>query len=372
MNKQLVFYLTIALAAITIIVRAISQGPLVSPNTQNQTPKAEVRRAILYCATDLGTLGGTESEAYRINDLGQVVGSSLTPQGYRHAFLWDKTTGMQLLPVGATFDGKDSYPGGINNLGQVTGYVDDEQFDGVALLWDKTRTTRYWSDRLLFDINDAGQIVGQFNGRATLWNDLNNAQNLGSLNKKGEAKAARINNVGQVIGNSDSCQKWPCGGHGFLWDKETGMTDLGTLGSNNSWAYGINDLGQVVGSSTVRGGFYGERRAFLWDKIRGMQNLGTFDDKDSYAISINNSGQVVGQVVIYVEDEQVEVVAFLWDKSRGMQDLNNLIDPRAGWKLARANDINEKGWIVGRGFLNGNKRAFLLTPLKGDRTSQKP
>ena len=55
-------------------------------------------------------------------------------------------------------------------------------------------------------------------------------------------------------------------------------------------------------------------------------------------------------------------VAFLWDKTYRLQDLNNLIDPKAGWRLVRAEDINENGWIVGTGWFNGNRRAFLLTP----------
>ena len=38
--------------------------------------------------------------------------------------------------------------------------------------------------------------------------------------------------------------------HAFLWTRETGMQDLGTVGSDpNSIAIGINDAGQIVGSS---------------------------------------------------------------------------------------------------------------------------
>src|SRR5256885_15019294 len=42
--------------------------------------------------TDLGTLGGSSSSGYGINDAGQVTGESLTASGERHAFLWDKGT----------------------------------------------------------------------------------------------------------------------------------------------------------------------------------------------------------------------------------------------------------------------------------------
>jgi hypothetical protein len=46
-----------------------------------------------------------------------------------------------------------------------------------------------------------------------------------------------------------------------------------------------------------------------------------------------------------------------------MVDLNGLIDPASGWTLAAARDINDSGWIVGTGTLNGQARAFLLTPV---------
>lgn len=38
--------------------------------------------------------------------------------------------------------------------------------------------------------------------------------------------------------------------HAFIWDKTTGMQDLGTLpGGTISYAYGINKYGQIVGEN---------------------------------------------------------------------------------------------------------------------------
>jgi probable HAF family extracellular repeat protein len=39
---------------------------------------------------DLGTLGGTQSEAVAINPAGQVVGNAMTSTGEVHATLWTR------------------------------------------------------------------------------------------------------------------------------------------------------------------------------------------------------------------------------------------------------------------------------------------
>ena len=41
--------------------------------------------------------------------------------------------------------------------------------------------------------------------------------------------------------------------HAFLWNKVTGMIELGTLGGSQSDAFGLNGSGQVVGISSTTG-----------------------------------------------------------------------------------------------------------------------
>ena len=67
--------------------------------------------------TDLGTLGGTLSEAYGINDNGQVVGWSLTSNGSGRAFLDSNGTMTDL----GTVDGIASTATAVNANGQIAG-----------------------------------------------------------------------------------------------------------------------------------------------------------------------------------------------------------------------------------------------------------
>ena len=68
---------------------------------------------------DLGTLGGTYSSAFAINERGQVVGDSTTDpnSGETHAFLWQRGTMTNLGTLGGSF----SQALAINERGQVMG-----------------------------------------------------------------------------------------------------------------------------------------------------------------------------------------------------------------------------------------------------------
>ena len=67
---------------------------------------------------DLGTLGGTTSTAYGINDSSQIVGDARTAEASLHAFLY---TGGVMHDLG-TLGGTASNGYGINELGQIVGW----------------------------------------------------------------------------------------------------------------------------------------------------------------------------------------------------------------------------------------------------------
>lgn len=134
----------------------------------------EETRAFLFSAgtmQDLGTLGGISSEAYALNSKGTVVGMSELTQGDRHAFVFQNGM-MQDL---GTLGGQNSTALGINDDGLIVGNSDTELMEPAAALnvqgmwFDLNAVTlnlNEWRLIQAVSINQAGQIavVGTNNG----------------------------------------------------------------------------------------------------------------------------------------------------------------------------------------------------------------
>jgi probable HAF family extracellular repeat protein len=322
--------------------------------------------------TALGTLGGTSSWAYGINNNGQIVGSSHTAtgsafSGLHHAFLYSggKMTDLGTLPGGSTYRYLAT---GINNNGKIVGYsyTDTSAQQRGFLYSDGVMTDlgtlggRYTYAN---GINNNGQIVGYSetatgNVRAFLYFE-GEMKDLGTLfGTNGgpfSSRAHAINDSGQVVGRA----LLSGAEHAFLYSGNT-MKDLGTLGGNNSYAWGINNNGQIVGSAEIATGVV---HAFLYSGDT-MIDLGALPGLPySRATGINNNGQIVGYSETLASfntggfDGQRH--AFLYSGGT-MKDLGTL-----GGVFSEAYGINDKGQIVG--FSNpavnsARKAAFLYNP----------
>jgi probable HAF family extracellular repeat protein len=82
---------------------------------------------------DLGTLGGSDSYGYDVNDSGQVAGySGLSGDQFAHAFRYDGAPGAGgLMRDLGTLGGAESFGYAINDAGQVAGW--SELIDNTTL-----------------------------------------------------------------------------------------------------------------------------------------------------------------------------------------------------------------------------------------------
>jgi probable HAF family extracellular repeat protein len=217
---------------------------------------------------DLGSLGGGNSVANDINDVGMVTGQSWTNDNSSHAFIW--TSGL-MRDIG-TLGGKNSVGRSINFHGQVAG----ESEIGAG---STTRAFRFTEADGMVDL---GALVGGTNSSAYGIN--NNGQVVGE------------SATGPIIRSSVRSRGFSFyGTHAFLWTEGVGMMDLG-FGGGTSRATAINNYEVVVGWSTrVNGTDY----AFSWTRAGGMVDLNTLLPLNSgwvlmEANGINDKGQITG------------------------------------------------------------------------------
>lgn len=249
-------------------------------------------------ATDLGTLGGTQSEALGVNNLTQVVGWSYVASGAEHAFLWTKASGMQDL---GTLGGSASHAYAINDNGQVVGSSTTAAGDKHAFLWTATDGMRdigtlggTLSEALAISKNGAivgGSFLSGGGSEVTFLWSAGVMENIGGTRARGLA----VNNALQVVGTADvgvvsSTYR------SLLWTKSGGVWTSEELDGPNpnggSYTYGINELGQVIGDFVTT---TSQRGAYMWTRAGGYKLLPVLPKGTGvWANAINDAGRIVG------------------------------------------------------------------------------
>jgi probable HAF family extracellular repeat protein len=325
-----------------------------------------------YTVTDLGKVA-TSSVAHAMNSSGQIVGAIGGAHGDNLiAFFWPNHGGK---PIGRPQHSDYSEAFGINDAGQVVGAANLQ--DGMrGFTWSNGNNLTLLnplagdSSSAAYALNNAGTAAGFSSGphgtEAVIWrNDLPQTLVANSTNATSEALA--INANGSVVGflGEGSQQR------GFIWSTN-GLHELLPIpGDDSSQALAVNQSEQAAGISMSNG----LSRATLWDQ-NGVHNLGILQSGNhSEAFGINNAQFVVGS-----SGSSLGRHAFLWTPQNGMQDLNNLIPPNSDVVLSAAVAINDAGQIVAVGNLGagtnpkqemaldrdnhaGVTRVFLLTPM---------
>jgi probable HAF family extracellular repeat protein len=204
---------------------------------------------------------------------------------------------------------------------------------------------------------------------------------IGLLKGDNESSGFFINNLGEVVGCSDTrnAEGYPCTGlvagqHAFSWTASGGMKALGTLsGATVSGATGVNDSGTVVGYSNVKGLIATNFNAVQWSSTGAITNLGTlWKGSSSAAFQINSAGEVAGDS--FLSSGLVNATSWTNKKIKNLGGLSKAI-------FTAGLAINDNGYVVGEsvfgygppftshGFLHNGSTMKDLGTLPGGVTS---
>lgn len=235
------------------------------------TPKgASVADAYLYSGGSLMNLNSKSlfpggSEAFGINNSGEVVGTGYVSASNFHAFLYSGGKMTDLGPPGAF----QATAYGINTAGEIVGtYALNSGVSGTFLYTNGMMTALPAAGSGVgygAAINDNGEIAGflftssqyhatKFSKGA--WSDL------GVITGAPQNEATAINASGQIVGTSvfpSTYKPFKAGKHVPFISTATGLVDLNTLISSGSDftltdAVGINESGQILCNATNASG----------------------------------------------------------------------------------------------------------------------
>jgi probable HAF family extracellular repeat protein len=329
---------------------------------------------------DLGTLGGSWSEAHDINPSGTVVGTGENAGGYHRATMWSATyavTDVGVLPGGST-----SEAWGINNVGEFVG-------SSTAAGGSYAHAYRWTARTGMQDLGlNAKHLPGTYYDLITIESTARSINNLGAITGRAklyvpptgqvfslpfllqggvamalpapdtslrcfDGQGNAVNDGGQVAAAMSGPTE--CNG-GFRLTSSTteqvpDFDGPGYAGYNK--ALGIGPTGLVVGTGEYRQSSTIRYHAYRWAP-GNLVDLHPARDTlfSSSAYDINTSGNIVGQEKWWTSGLAVPSYPFFWSQAVGMVLLPQLGSPRCGAPITGgiAYAINDQNTIVGASY----------------------
>ncbi len=261
---------------------------------------------------------------------------------------------------------KGFYPTDLNNLGEVTGVA---PFLDTCFLYSNGTVKTWGMEGAICAaraINDGSQVVGTFIGTydnyafSYLNGEITYLGGLPTENVTSESNAYDINNAGQIVGEYSGGN---LDGPVVFW--QGNIMEIGT----NGFACGINDnygsngLGQIVGTeltatvSGARGAAFAYSNGIITFFSICCPEGYTDGECGGVGNSINNVGQVVGQCILYGGGTDCQ--SFLYnieDQSHSFIGLCSTVAPL---------DINDAGQVIGAYQIAGPEHIFPILYTNG-------
>lgn len=209
--------------------------------------------------------------------------------------LWDDGQLTRIPPPADASNGLHAFE--LSDAGHIVGYSSNAslpipgctEYGHRPFIWHQGTMTRPQVSGIARAVNRSGATVVSLNLTGMLfclpsydaltWAD-GTSRDLGSI-----VQPIDINDRGQVVGNDER--------GAYLWD-DGRLTNLGSLGGGGAWATGpiaLNERGQVLGLSRTADGV---THGFVWTSGH-MLDLGPVGEGyPAYPQDINDQGQIIG------------------------------------------------------------------------------
>lgn len=291
-------------------------------------------------------LGGDGSEAYAINNKGQVVGSAWR-NSTNTAFLFRKGKIIEIGYDGASFRF-------INDPGVTV------RQNPAPSLYHRGELMSDFSGTPLTQIsglNNNNDVLGWGNGQAFLFvngtltamgSNLYTAHLVNPLNDRGQVATHVSSNYATYPAIADT----------------NGITRLPKPpGWGPGYAHAINNSGHVVGRLVRGGGGRTVVHTFIY-RDGDFTDIGSPDEfEETYPTAISEADVIVGILYrIRYLNARAYNSGFVWIKGV-MYDPQPYIRGKKVYRIVALNDVNDSGVIVGAAEREGQRRAIMLTPV---------
>ncbi len=325
--------------------------------------------------TWLGTLGGGYSTARGVSEDGSVVvGISPISQGHRRAFRWTAGSGMVSLGVLSQFTHSEAYGVSGDGTRAVGVCIYEVPFGSSirAFRWESGTGMRDLgslpgsTENAARAVSSNGSVIV---GRAATygrefhafrWTQATGMQDLGTLGGNSSEARGVSGNGSVIVGRSLNHlnEVWA-----FWWTSTSGMQGLSPLAACCGEANGVSDNGLVIVGRSHSAQTEQWHACMWWWNFSGysLSDLGTLGGDESEAHACTDNQTVVG----WSYNSAGQRRAFRWTPAGGMEDLSVAFAYllTQGSYLSYAFDISPNGrFIVGQGYnaQTGRHEAYLL------------